>query len=299
MCPSGNVSPRPRGLGHGGCDAGLLVLGEDVDAALVALLVGPLRGQEGVDDREGLLERVHAAADADELRVVVLTRELRGLDAPRERAAGAGHLVRGDLLTVAAAAEDEAEAARVGDDAASRLDAEGRVVVDGVVDVRTAVDGLVAVRGEVFDDLVLAFEAGVVGTQVYAHGLNSDRPRRRGAPRGRRDGCRVWPMTSVELGVLGAGALELEEVRVRRQRDGPVPDSAGVLAARDSGQDGAEEGGAVDVDGRGPTSSPTLSMPAWWLRRSSASYSSVSAAAASSAGRPSSARASTTTFVRS
>ena len=47
--------------------------------------------------------------------------------------------------------------------------AERRVVVLGVVLERPAVDGLVPGLGEVFDDLILELEAGVVGTQVYAH----------------------------------------------------------------------------------------------------------------------------------
>jgi hypothetical protein len=35
--------------------------------------------------------------------------------------------------------------------------------------VSAAVDGLVARGLQVFDDLVLTFESGMVGTQVYAH----------------------------------------------------------------------------------------------------------------------------------
>ena len=70
---------------------------------------------------------------------------VRGLDAPRQRAAGAGHLVRGDLLAVARAAEHDAEAARVGDGLQRGGDAERRVVVLGVVGVGAAVDRLVAV----------------------------------------------------------------------------------------------------------------------------------------------------------
>src|SRR5690606_15581199 len=79
-----------RRLRNLGGDAGALVLGEDVDATLMALLVRPRGGQERVDDGEGLLGGVHAAADADQLCVVVLACELCGLDAPGERAAGAG-----------------------------------------------------------------------------------------------------------------------------------------------------------------------------------------------------------------
>ncbi len=107
----GHRSVRAR---YRGCVTGLLVLGEDVDATLVPILVRPLGREEGVDDRERLFEGMHPAADTDQLGVVVLAGKLRGLDAPRQRAARTGDLVRGDLLAVTAAAEDEPEAPRIG-----------------------------------------------------------------------------------------------------------------------------------------------------------------------------------------
>ena len=51
-----------------------------------------------------------------------------------------------------------------------------------------------------------------------------------------------------EVEVPVAGPLQLEEVRVRRQRDRGVPDPAGVLAARDLAEHRPEEGVAVDRD---------------------------------------------------
>ena len=101
-------------------------------------------GEEGVDEGQRVLDGVHPAADADQLRVVVLAGQRRRLDAPRQCAAGAGHLVGGDLLTVARSADHDAEAFRVGDGLLGGGDAERRVVVLGVVGVRTAVDWLVA-----------------------------------------------------------------------------------------------------------------------------------------------------------
>src|SRR5258705_8661925 len=92
------------GLGQCRRDAGLLELGNDVDAALVAFFVRPLRGEERVHDREGLLEGVHATAEPDQLSVVVLAGQLRSLYVPRQVTSRTLHLVRGDLLTVAAAA---------------------------------------------------------------------------------------------------------------------------------------------------------------------------------------------------
>src|SRR5690606_8668592 len=55
------------------------------DAPPVALLVRERRRDETVDEAGDLLERVLAGADRDDVRVVVLPRELRGGDAPHER----------------------------------------------------------------------------------------------------------------------------------------------------------------------------------------------------------------------
>ncbi len=133
------------------------------------------RGEERVDDREHLFFGVHAPTDADHLRVVVLARQFRRLDAPPQRAPHTGHLVRGDLLAVARSTEHDAEAVRIGDCLLRRGDAERRVVVVGVVGVRPAVDGLVPVGREVLDDPLLELEARMVGSQVDAHGGHTGR----------------------------------------------------------------------------------------------------------------------------
>lgn len=73
----------------------------------------------------------------------------------------------------------------------------------------TTVDGFVAIGCEVFDDLVLTFESGMVGTQVYAHGDNSLRLIPGAHPA-------LVRSNSVELRILVACALEFEEVRVAR-----------------------------------------------------------------------------------
>ena len=107
---------------------------------------------------------------ADDLGVVVLAAQLRGLDAPRQRAPDAGHLVRRDLLAVARAADHDAEAAGVVEDGLRGGDAVRRVVVGGVVGGRPDVDRLVPQTGEVGDQVGLELEAGVVGAEVDAHG---------------------------------------------------------------------------------------------------------------------------------
>ena len=99
--------------------------------------------------------------------------EQRGLLRPGERAADAGDLVGRDLLAVAGAADHDAEAVQavgaLGGDGLGRAQAEDRVVVDGVVDERAVVDGLVAVLGEPGGQVVLEVESGMVGAEVHAH----------------------------------------------------------------------------------------------------------------------------------
>src|SRR6185312_560174 len=58
------------------------------------------------------------------------------------------------------------------------------------------------------------------------------------------------PYLSVEFGLFGAAALELEEVRVGREGHRGVPQLARFLAARDLGEHRSEERHIVDVDGR-------------------------------------------------
>ena len=88
-------------------------------------------------------------------------------------------LVGRDRLAVAGAADHHAEALLavlpVGGDGLGRAQAEDRVVVEGVVDERAVVDGLVAVVGEPVEQVLLELEAGVVGAEVDAHGAESVR----------------------------------------------------------------------------------------------------------------------------
>ena len=88
-----------------------LVLRELRDAAHVPLVAREGLGDERVDVADRLLDRVLAGADRDDVGVVVLAREDRGVHAPHEGRADALHLVRGDLLAVARSAEHDAERA--------------------------------------------------------------------------------------------------------------------------------------------------------------------------------------------
>src|SRR5690606_25167884 len=107
--------------------------------------------------------------DRDDVRVVVLAPEARGLEVPRERGAHARDLVRRDLLAVAGAADDDAERARLRGDRLARGEAERRVVVLGVVRVGAVVHDVVARGTEVLHEVGLELEAGVVRGDVNAH----------------------------------------------------------------------------------------------------------------------------------
>src|SRR4051812_41124882 len=112
-----------------------LVVREHLDAADVALFAGERGTEEGLDELRRLFLGVHAGADGHDVGVVVLAAQRGGLLAPGEHGAYAGDLVRGDLLAVAGAADDDAERARVRHGALGGAEAERRVVVLGVVDV--------------------------------------------------------------------------------------------------------------------------------------------------------------------
>ncbi len=147
-----------------------LVRRQHVDAADVADVLRERGRQEGLHELRRLVLRVHAGAHRDHVGVVVLAAQRRGLLAPGQRRAHALHLVRRDLLAVAGAADDDAEGVRVGRRALCGAEAEGRVVVEGVVDVGAAVHGVVAGLLEPLDEVVLEFEARMVRAEVHAHG---------------------------------------------------------------------------------------------------------------------------------
>ncbi len=146
-----------------------LVLSQDVDAALVPRLLRPLGSQERIDDGKRFRHRVHAAADPDQLCVVVLTSQHRGLQAPRQCAARARNLVGGNLLTIARTAQHDAEAARVGDRALGGVDAERGVIVLRVQLKGPAIHRLVTPAPKMLDDLLLQLVTGVIGSHIDAH----------------------------------------------------------------------------------------------------------------------------------
>src|SRR5690606_22099655 len=132
--PQPGGAPDARGARRARLGAlALLVREHLVDAALVTLVAAERLCDERIGDRGRLLERVHARADGADLRIVVLPRELGGLDAPDERRATALVAVGGELLAVARAADDDAQVSRARRHGLSRVDAEGGILVQGVV----------------------------------------------------------------------------------------------------------------------------------------------------------------------
>jgi putative membrane protein len=152
-----------------GQDPGLLVRGQHVDAADVPWILAERRVDEGVNDRRGLVLAVHSRSDAGDVRVVVFTCELGGLEVVHQRSTGTTNLVRRDLLAVARATDHDAEAARVVDHTDCGGYAVRWVVIAGYILSRSAVDSLVAGRAQMSDQNGLQLEACMVTAEVDAH----------------------------------------------------------------------------------------------------------------------------------
>src|SRR5215472_5602652 len=159
-----------------GDQPGRLVLGELRDAAGVTLLAGERLGDEQVDEADRLVVGVLARADRYDVRVVVLAGQERGGLVPHERGTDARDLVRGDLLAVARTAEDDTECrdsrALVLHDGVRGVDAERGIVVERLVLGRAVVHHLVPRLGEVRRERLAELEAGVVRSEVDAHGFD-------------------------------------------------------------------------------------------------------------------------------
>ena len=123
---------------------------------------------QSVEDFVGQAEGDDAAAHREHVGVVVLARQAGGVEIVAERGADAAHLVGGDLLALAAAAEhDAAVGAPVGDRAAD-ADADRRVVDRRLAVGAVIVDG-VAEPAERLLQVFLQQEARVIGADRDAH----------------------------------------------------------------------------------------------------------------------------------
>src|SRR4249919_650114 len=153
--------------------AGLLVRSEHGDPSRVSFFAAVGRRHEDLDEARGLVLGVHARANRDDVRVIVLPGELCDLLTPGQGGPDSCDLVRCNRFAVARSANDDAQAVRVGADPGGRAQDIRRIVIVAVVLVRTAVDRLVAGRLKPADEVGLQLESGVVGTDVDTHGRQS------------------------------------------------------------------------------------------------------------------------------
>jgi glyoxylase-like metal-dependent hydrolase (beta-lactamase superfamily II) len=133
--------------------------------------MGERRREKRLDDLRRLGGSVHPGADPHHLSIVVFPGEPGGLGAPRQGGPATRNLVRGDLLAVARPADHHAEAARVGDHPARRLDAQRRIVVVRIEDTGADVHHVVPKTGQVLHQKDLELETSVIGTEVDAHSV--------------------------------------------------------------------------------------------------------------------------------
>jgi hypothetical protein len=156
--------------------AGSLEFTELRDAARVPCFAAERCGDESVDERYGFVDGVLAGANRDQIRIIVLARELGGRDIPDKGRAGAGYLVRCNLFAIARTTENDAEsldACRlVANYCACGIDAEAGIVIERFIARRTVVDHFVTVVPKVLLKVFAELEAGVIGRDVDAHAFS-------------------------------------------------------------------------------------------------------------------------------
>ena len=197
-----------RGAQHGGrrevlagdqLDGGVLALDLAVDqrqdlvvrvarpvtiSALLVLDVGDLgdpplvaaalegRGEPELEDLRRQAGGDDAPTHGEHVGVVVLAAQARGVQVVAQRGPHAVHLVGGDLLALARAAEHDAPVGLAGHHGAADGGTDGRVV-DRVGAVGAEVDRLVAPALELHHEVSLQVEPRVVGTDGHLHALRS------------------------------------------------------------------------------------------------------------------------------
>src|SRR6478735_8912182 len=260
-----------------------LVRGDHTQTAGVPRLLGESGGHERVDDLLGDLVRREPRSDRDDLRVVVLTRQARQFRAVGECRPDAGHLVGGDLLPVAGAAQDDAERALVGSDGLGGPQHVDRVVVLRVVAVRAVVDDLVPGLAQVGEETLVEVVGRVVAADVDAHVRPCS-----GSGVGQ---SKMGPSVRLRLSSKKPG-VPATSTQPSQSRAASSPFGAGVTT-------GPKNATPLTAMIGVPTSVPTRLIPRLWLRCRAGSNFLWWASLASAAGRPTSSSDSRMTWSKS
>ena len=135
----------------------------------MTLLLTPRLSNKRINNRERLFLGVHAPTNANQLSIIVLTRQLRGLNRPRQRTTSTLDLIRRNLLTIARTTKHNAQRTRIRNNSLRCGDAKRRVVIRGVVLVGAAVSHLMTLRLKMGLNLILPLETGVICSKVNTH----------------------------------------------------------------------------------------------------------------------------------
>jgi len=149
------VSETQRNVSEVGFEGGDLV-----DAALMAAAF-KLGCGKGGDDLLSETDTHDAAPQRQHVRIIVFTRHPRGIEAIAERSAHTAHLVRSELFTLAAAAEDDPPVGITGNHGPADASADLRIV-DRIGRIGAPVVDLMALQSEERDKVSFEVVAGVV-----------------------------------------------------------------------------------------------------------------------------------------
>lgn len=127
------------------------------------------RVQPKRDDFVGESERDDAAAHGKDVGVVVLSRHPRRIQIVAQRGANATHFIRGDLLSLAAAAEDDSAISFSRNDCASDRRADRRII-HRYLAMRSHVVDLMTQPGQRGFQMLFEWKSGMVRTNRDAHG---------------------------------------------------------------------------------------------------------------------------------
>lgn len=139
---------------------------DQIDALLMAAAL-ELGGEEGGQDLIGQPLAHHTGTDAENVRVIVLAGHARGVQVVAERSTHAVHLVRRQLLALAAAPENDAHIRTTVAYGAPDGSADRRVV-DALDAVRAVIGDIVSCGLQHLDEMLLQQVTGVVGSNCYA-----------------------------------------------------------------------------------------------------------------------------------